>query len=230
MDCAVSDWEKRGACSNSCGKGFQHSIAQSTRLLLGGKTCPGLTDVRNCEHPIKCPVDCELSIWSAFSQCSVTCGTGERVRRRIVVTAPAMALPVAICRKRRPAMRALVPRIAKLAPLETGQHARVHVAVARSKGAARGDGSCKRRHAVPKLHEERTCHVRPCPVDCAVGAWASTSRAQRHVAAQRTMAPPADVIHRWRQALPTADQDDTLRHRCLPRPLPSICVGHVDHV
>ena len=53
----------------------------------GGFQCPNLRDSRTCnEHP--CPVNCELSEFGAWSDCTRTCGGGQSRRQRTML-APA---------------------------------------------------------------------------------------------------------------------------------------------
>jgi hypothetical protein len=49
----------------------------------GGKKCPHTIDTRSCPMG-PCPVHCQVSNWSPYSGCSLTCGTGSQIRKRIV--------------------------------------------------------------------------------------------------------------------------------------------------
>jgi hypothetical protein len=95
VDCAVSDWGTWGACSDACRDSVGH-IGQSSRvrsrsviraLECGGVACPALQDVGMCS-PQPCPVHCEVSHWSVWSSCSVSCG-GATVSRNRNITVPA---------------------------------------------------------------------------------------------------------------------------------------------
>jgi len=93
-DCAMGTWGAWGACSNDCTclgcpAGMQtRSRSQSIPSQNGGAACPIAKDVRVCNTQ-QCSIDCQLSDWSDFGDCSQKCGgTGTHTRSRIV-TRPA---------------------------------------------------------------------------------------------------------------------------------------------
>jgi len=97
IDCAVSPWIGQNAtgggdptftaCSSSCAGGTQFTYRTiTTAAALGGTECPKTIMYQDCNtHP--CPVDCQLSAWTQFDTCSITCGasgTQTRTRTRAV--------------------------------------------------------------------------------------------------------------------------------------------------
>lgn len=61
-------------------------------VQFGGQ-CGALVGTETCNVGTTCPVQrvqCELSKWSAWSPCSVTCGTGQRTRTRTITNADVM--------------------------------------------------------------------------------------------------------------------------------------------
>jgi hypothetical protein len=75
-------------CSATCGGGHQtreRSIA--TNPEYGGRSCGSLTDTRECNMQL-CPVDCELTPWTDWTECTLSCGEGSQTRTRTVVTPP----------------------------------------------------------------------------------------------------------------------------------------------
>jgi len=83
-DCEVSPWSPAESCSEACGGGSQRLIrtvivAEGTQ----GMPCPALETSRVCNVQ-SCPVDCKVSEWSAWTQCSAMCGGGTRSRTRRV--------------------------------------------------------------------------------------------------------------------------------------------------
>ncbi|XP_060733030.1 thrombospondin type-1 domain-containing protein 7B [Tachysurus vachellii] len=67
-----------------CGEGKRyHAIAclDQKRRLLDPSQCAE-TELQEESCSIPCPLDCRLSVWSAWSPCSVSCGSGLRVRSR----------------------------------------------------------------------------------------------------------------------------------------------------
>jgi len=82
IDCKTGEWRKTSACSKLCGGGtqtFQREVVQRGSQL--GTSCPALQTVRKC-NDVACPVDCALSSWAPWSNCTQACGGGVRYRMR----------------------------------------------------------------------------------------------------------------------------------------------------
>lgn len=85
VDCSMEDWTDWTSCTPYC-KGSQ----SRTRSILvdpanGGKACGETSLVVNCSNAC---VDCQVSDWSAWSPCSVSCGSGQQSRKRVVLVEP----------------------------------------------------------------------------------------------------------------------------------------------
>jgi len=98
QDCDVTDW-KPNDCSKECDDrcpmkdpyacgGWQELtrdiVEQNTPT---GVQCPPLVRKKKCNQ-IKCPVDCELSMYSGYSKCTKECESGVQTRTRAIITKP----------------------------------------------------------------------------------------------------------------------------------------------
>merc|ERR1719329_597105 len=87
-DCEVSEWI-REPCSKECGGGHQTLRRQiiSAPDELQGQLCPQLNRTQECNKHA-CPVDCKMSPYTDWTECSRECGGGHLERTRRVVRAP----------------------------------------------------------------------------------------------------------------------------------------------
>jgi hypothetical protein len=89
IDCVVTAWSDWGACSATCGGGTQPRSRQVvTEPQNGGAACPALTDQRACNDQPCMPIDCVVTAWGPWGECSQTCGGGTQSRSRQIVTQP----------------------------------------------------------------------------------------------------------------------------------------------
>jgi hypothetical protein len=91
VDCSLTDWVEDGSCSKSCGEGAQNFIkGVETAAANGGEACPDAEDASRKKteacNSDPCPVDCVLTAFGAWGDCSVTCGDGTRSKTRSVET------------------------------------------------------------------------------------------------------------------------------------------------
>jgi hypothetical protein len=88
LPCVVGAWAAWGNCTAACGAGNglrTHARQVLQRPRHGGRPCPPLQQQEPCNTQ-PCPVDCELSDWSGWSDCTRTCGSsGSATRTRVTV-------------------------------------------------------------------------------------------------------------------------------------------------
>jgi len=91
VDCAVSDWTP-SPCPVPCDdtlKGGEQVLRRDivVRGSRWGAPCPKLEYKVQCNQ-VKCPVDCKLGPWSAFSACTRDCDGGLQTRKRVQLQKP----------------------------------------------------------------------------------------------------------------------------------------------
>lgn len=102
QDCKFSDWSEPSACSAEC-----HGLVHRNRTILVNSTgtgnhCHGETEItERCNpaegqsEPPSCAgkltagaLSCEMTVWSEWDGCSVTCGRGSQTRYRHIQVKP----------------------------------------------------------------------------------------------------------------------------------------------
>ncbi|KAJ1612303.1 signal peptide-containing protein [Cryptosporidium canis] len=86
-DCQVSQWTDWSACSKTCSTG---SMVRYRSVIMpsmnDGVPCPKLMDTVSCNADVSCS-PCQYTDWTAWSECSATCGTGTTSRTRKLISA-----------------------------------------------------------------------------------------------------------------------------------------------
>lgn len=101
VDCVIGDWTPWSACTCSCNGAQSRSRHIETYPSAGGKGCDGsLKEITSCnvgpdhcvelkeEEHLAVPIDCELTDYSPWSSCSVSCGGGNQERSREIRVEP----------------------------------------------------------------------------------------------------------------------------------------------
>ena len=91
MDCVMAAWSTWSTCTKSCGAGTHgRSRVVASPNANGGKACGALTEERQCNHTddARCPIDCKVSAWSGWTQCSKSCGSGFKSHERTIQQKP----------------------------------------------------------------------------------------------------------------------------------------------
>jgi hypothetical protein len=175
IDCVMDSWGPFGKCSVTCGSGEHKRMRGIERAAAhGGRACLSLTSSKSCEAG-PCPVHCEVTPWSAWLPCSVTCGVGVHVRSRTVkqhrdhggYTCPAL-FETMECQEAPCPVSCIMSTWGSFGEC--------------SKTCGKGEHSRKRHIVSPALHggqcdyqtvDWEKCHIRSCPIDCIIHRWST---------------------------------------------------------
>lgn len=89
VDCTEAGYGKWSACTRSCGGGYtERNMRGRVEAKHGGRACSThLKQTKVCNKHA-CPIDCNLGLWTSWSECTKTCAGGSQTRTRPVLIAP----------------------------------------------------------------------------------------------------------------------------------------------
>jgi len=88
VNCVVGEWVSWGSCDATCGGGTLTRIRSiQTPASCGGTACPATTGTIDCNTNC-CPVSCVVGEWVSWGSCSSSCGGGQQLRQRRILTQP----------------------------------------------------------------------------------------------------------------------------------------------
>jgi len=170
VDCEVEAWGTWTSCTLSCGTGIQTRTRVTLAPISGGKGCPHDIHYRSC-NTHKCPIDCDVGAWTAWSSCTKSCAGGSQVRSRQLTEPAHGGNACGIPKQEQPCNAQPCPvdcNVGKWGAWTTcsttcggGKQSRSRTVVS----AVAGGALC------PASSEQRNCNSGACPADCQVGAW-----------------------------------------------------------
>ncbi|XP_076098251.1 SCO-spondin-like [Mytilus galloprovincialis] len=79
------DWTDWAICPVTCGGGRHNRSRTCVEPLYGGQYCDGnSSEIQDCNVQ-DCPVDGQWDLWTDWSDCTLTCGSGTQMRNRTCV-------------------------------------------------------------------------------------------------------------------------------------------------
>nr|DBA17432.1 TPA: hypothetical protein GDO54_002882 [Pyxicephalus adspersus] len=87
IPCVLSPWSEWSECSVTCGKGTRTRQRMLKSPAELGDCNEELKQVEKCMLP-ECPIHCELTEWSHWSECNKSCGKGHMIRTRMITSEP----------------------------------------------------------------------------------------------------------------------------------------------
>ena len=82
LDCAWEAWSEWFACSATCGGGERSQHRQKAMAMFGGAACEGSDENVEACNQQECPIDCQWSSWTQWTDCSKSCELGSTSRTR----------------------------------------------------------------------------------------------------------------------------------------------------
>merc|ERR1711865_832196 len=173
IDCKLSGWSAFTACSATCASGTKkRTKSVITAAAYGGAACTIIKSIKTC-NTFACPIDCRVTMWTAFTTCTKTCATGTKKRARSIVNAPLhggvvcpMLKEYKTCNTFACPIDCKVSRWTKFGACTktcgTGTKKRSRSIV---NAPLHGGKACV------ALKSSKTCNTFACPVDCKVSRW-----------------------------------------------------------
>jgi len=180
-NCMMKRWGKWSKCTKKCGGGTRVRY-RGIRVTPknGGRKCPTRKQTARC-NVRKCPINCALTGWRAWSKCTKKCGGGRQTRRRSVRVSPRYGgrkcgrlSTTRICNRRN------CPTNCKMSgwrawgrcskKCNTGYKWRSRSIIKRATNGGRKCGNTRQR---------TSCNTKRCPINCVVSGWRGWGRCNR---------------------------------------------------
>eukprot|EP00656_Telonema_subtile_P054704 TRINITY_DN8238_c0_g1_i1.p1 TRINITY_DN8238_c0_g1~~TRINITY_DN8238_c0_g1_i1.p1 ORF type:complete len:539 (+),score=107.56 TRINITY_DN8238_c0_g1_i1:120-1736(+) len=183
VNCTTSEWSPWQPCTLPCGTGHKSRARKVHQPAEHGGASCGLLDEQVACNTHQCPikVDCSVSVWAAWGQCSKSCGRGTHSRSRSIAAHPThdgLSCP-ALNETRSCNTQGCPPRdcvttdwsnwTACTKPCGTGESERHRGVLRQPELGGRGCG---------QMTESRACNTQICAkpaVNCLEGPWGSWS-------------------------------------------------------
>jgi len=186
IDCVYSEWGSFGQCSAACNDGITTPTEIRVRSIVvsgqnGGTVCDesttNLRETNNCNEHKPCAVNCEVSDWADWAECSRSCGNGIQLRKRATVReaeGDGNSCPTTVdsrlCNSHDCPVDCIQTEFGTWSECteECGQgfqyRSRITIQEATNGGVSCGT-----------LQQDQFCNEQPCPVDCSYGEWSEYS-------------------------------------------------------
>ncbi|CAE7381014.1 thsd7aa [Symbiodinium sp. CCMP2456] len=213
QNCRLDDWNDWSSCGIGKQRERHRGVHQEARS--GGKPCSGsLFETESCRED----VDCIISQWTDWDECSASCGSGHSRRQRQISKFPEYG--GTLCPEDLIQIRACASPPCKSEDCEVSQWLEWS-----SCSASCGSGYQSRTRRVQRLRgpgglgcfsplaQNRLCHGRSCAADCDWGAW------QQWSGCSKTCGGGLMKRSRTLRSIPTAG-GDTCSQKSLSEVLP----------
>ncbi|XP_043915241.1 spondin-1 [Protopterus annectens] len=87
IPCMLTPWTEWSDCSVTCGKGMRTRRRMLKSSADLGDCNEELDQTEKCMLP-ECPMDCQVTEWSQWSECNKSCGKGHVIRTRMIKMEP----------------------------------------------------------------------------------------------------------------------------------------------
>jgi hypothetical protein len=194
VNCSTNQWSTWSTCTQDCGGGVStRERTVATHATLDGYTCPHLTERKSCNTEF-CAVDCVMGSWEAWSECTLSCGGGQKKRIRHPLHAAKFGGKVCgpstaseSCNSQACPVNCVMPAFSGAFSTCTKACGAGTQKRYRSPTTESANGGLPCKHFV----ETRPCQEKPCEVDCVLSApessQCSAACGTGHITTKRTV-------------------------------------------